>query len=910
MNLSAMRDDTGLGALPTPLTTLVGRQRETDQIRSLMAAHRLLVLTGSGGCGKTRLAVHVARSSADAFPDGAVWVDLSGALPSADVGALLAEAVGISDRFGGSQLDAVITRLRTSRSLVVLDNCEHVASAAADVVTRLLTVCEHLTILATSRTPIGVDGEVLFRVPSLEVGGDELSQAASLFVDRAGRARHDFTLGADDGPTVAAICRRLDGIPLAIELAAARVRMHDLDEIASSLEGRFELLAAPRAGVVPRQQTIEASVGWSYELLDERERTTLARLSVFHGAFTLDGAQAVATDEDLAAPDVLASISVLVDHSLVEVDIDPAGSRYRLLETIRSFAATRLNEDPGEQSVAIDKHVAHYRGIARRATRLTDDGDAMDALELFADDESNLFAALERADDFEDIVAIASNQYWQLRGRFAEALVILRRVIDADDSCPPGLRIDAALASAQLALAQWDLAECERMSAVALELARDAGDVRGEAAGSALLGAAMLWTGRRAEAQPILEEARRLADATGDGPVLALATLNLAQLPFALGDVRRARVMFETAADLARRYGQLRTLFEADAYLFLVHWFAGRDQLAAVVCDEALAIARRWGLTFGESMLLSFAASLEIRRGDLSTAEELIERAGVLAEVSGHPLAHGHLLSQRAFLACAHGRLEEALAHFETCGQLGLQMSITLAGLLHTSKAAEVASTLGQWERADNNLETALRWEEDIGQRFPHVAVVAAAMSLLRDDLVAAEEHAHDAIALARELDSDITNLEGIEALAIVWARSGRSDDAARLFGASDAIRTSQSWTAATPLSELVTDGRRIIGEASLPALEQGRTLSLQDATSYAQRGRGARRRPAFGWESLTPAELRVAELVAEGLSNADIASKLFVTVPTVKTHLTHIYAKTGTASRVQLATAYAERTG
>lgn len=900
----------GPAQLPVRLTSFIARERETAQVRSLLATHRVVVLTGAGGCGKTRLATHVARVSSDVFPDGAVWVDLSGVLPAADVTVPLAEAVGVADRFGGSLLDAVTARLRSSTRLVLLDNCEHVAPAVATVVAELLTGCANVAVLATSRTPLGVEGEVLFRVPSLDCSGDERSEAARLFVDRAALARHDFASRPGAAATIASICRRLDGMPLAIELAAARVRMHDLEEIESSLRGRFEVLAAPRTGVVQRHRTIDASVAWSYGLLAERERALLARLSVFRGSFTLAGAQAVVADASFPADDVLPSLSLLVDHSLVEADIDAGGTRYRLLETIRTFAADRMDEAPADSDVVAERHVLFHRRLVEEADGLMAAGEPLAAIDLLAPEERNLLAALERAEaagDVVSVVSIASSLSWDLRGRSGEPMRALRGVAE-DERHPVDQRIEAAVAAAGFASSRWDLALSEALAGISLDLARVEGDERALAASLTILGVAALWTGRRDDARQMLEEARGRAEATGDVAILAMATVALGQFPFALGDMGRARDLFETAADLARRCGRLRIVYEADAYLVLLYWFVGDDGRLAAAGREGLAIARACGLASGESMFLSFHAAAQLRHGRVSEAAALLDRAGALADVSGHPLASAHLATQRAFLSLASGDLEASLDAHGACAALARAMNITLAGILHTSVAADIASALALGERAHQCLDAASAWEQEIGSRFAMVAVARSAVAYDAGDLEAAVECAHDAIALGLETDAELAVLEGLELLAAAWLDRARTDDAARLIGAVDTVRSDRSWVAWPTTAARLAGARSAVLQASPSLYDEGRAMSLRAAASYAQRGRGGRRRPATGWGSLTPSEMRVAELVADGLSNADIAAKLFVTVATVKTHLTHIYAKTGTTSRVQLAKTFAGR--
>ena len=326
--------------LPAQLTSFVGRDAELTQLRELLAQNRMLTLTGAGGVGKTRLAIQAAGQTAGEFGDGVWYVDLAPINDPALVPVTVARALGLPDQPGRSTMDTLLRFVRDRQMLVVLDNCEHLLDASAELVVALLGAAPQLALLATSREAIGVAGEVGWRVPSLSLD----DEAIALFTDRARHARSGFAVTDDNAATVGEICRRLDGVPLAIELAAARVRALSPSEILDSLHDRFRLLTGGARTAVRRQQTLRASVDWSHALLTEPERVLFRRLAAFLGGFDFDAAQAVAGGGDVERYQVLDQLTLLVDKSLVVADDSGERTRYRLLETVRQYALEKLGE--------------------------------------------------------------------------------------------------------------------------------------------------------------------------------------------------------------------------------------------------------------------------------------------------------------------------------------------------------------------------------------------------------------------------------------------------------------------------------------------------------------------------------------------------------------------------------------
>ncbi|MGO9734573.1 ATP-binding protein, partial [Mycobacterium sp.] len=345
--------------LPSQLTNFVGRGPQLTEVRKLLTESRLVTLTGAGGAGKTRLAVQVANQLADEYSDGIWYVDLAPITDPAVVPVTMARALGLPDQPGRSTIDTLLRFVRDRQMLMVLDNCEHLLDACANLVVTVLGGAPGLTLLATSREPIGMTGEATWRVPSLSVA----DEAVELFADRARLAQTGFTVTEDNTAVVVEICQRLDGMPLAIELAAARVRALSLVEILDSLRDRFRLLIGGSRIAVRRQQTLRASMDWSHALLTEPERILFRRFAVFFGGFDIDAAQTIVGSGAVERYQVIDQLTLLVDKSLVVADDSGGRTRYRLLETVRQYALEKLGES-GEADAVRSRHRDYYTALA------------------------------------------------------------------------------------------------------------------------------------------------------------------------------------------------------------------------------------------------------------------------------------------------------------------------------------------------------------------------------------------------------------------------------------------------------------------------------------------------------------------------------------------------------------------
>jgi len=588
-----------IAGLTAPSNPFIGRAHEIDEIARLLGRARLVTLTGAGGCGKTRLAIEVARAMQPGRPGGVWFVDLAPIVDAETVPAIVASTLGVPERAGTSLLDSIARALGRGPALVVLDNCEHLIAACASVAARLLEACPELGILATSREWLGVPGEQTWAVAPLSVPDAERdrglesiagTEAVRLFVDRARAARRDFRLEPSNSQLVARICRSLDGIPLGIELAAARVRDQGLEQIAE----QHQELDRPGAAAASRHDTLRSTIRWSYGQLVEDERRLFGALAVFTGGWTLDSAAAVCTEDadEFGALDVLTR---LVDKSLVVIErADRVEPRYRLLEPIRQFAAASLAG--AEQARLGDRHLEHFLGWAERTAPSLASGpeSAQTAARLEAD-HSNLLAAIrwcvQRGLARQGLrLAGAAWWFWHVRGHFTQGRDALARVLALPDAqSPTAERAVALYGAGGLAAYQGDYESARRLNQEALDLFRSLGDRLGIARSHTHLGIVATGEGRHDEARDSYQEALSIFHELGDHRRLATTLNNLGALARQQGRYEEALAACEEAVTHARASGHSLGLHVAHQNLGWVCLRLGRTTEAR---DHARAMLR------------------------------------------------------------------------------------------------------------------------------------------------------------------------------------------------------------------------------------------------------------------------------------------------------------------------------
>jgi predicted ATPase/class 3 adenylate cyclase/DNA-binding CsgD family transcriptional regulator len=900
--------------LPTQLTSFVGREAELAELGRLLDRERLVSLTGVGGGGKTRLALQAAAERSDAYPDGTWWVGLGSLADPSLVPHTVLAALGLREDPGRSVTERLTEFIGEQRLLLVVDNCEHLLDATAELIDTLLRACANLSFLTTSRAPLGIDGETTWRVPPLSTPTDAESligsDAVRLFVDRACKVRPNFALSHDDRSAVAQICTRLDGIPLAVELAAARTRVLSPPQMAIALDQRFRLLTSGRRAIA-RQQTMLASVEWSYALLTEEERILFRRLAVFAGSFDLDATESVCAGEGLNVFQILDLLTALVDKSVVAAGDGPR-VRYRLLETLREFGAERLAE-AGETDACRDRHLAYYLALVEDLEEETTFAHQA-ALAQVDLERDNLRAALEwaTASDARAGVALrlvaALTFPWQLRGRYQEGTAWFERALAAIPEPPSPLRARALWGHAHLALYAND-------PVCAITAGQDA-----------------------------LDLARQIRD-----PSLAARVLNVLGTTTSFLDVDTGRSLLEESIALARQSSDDWCLGSSLQSVALTFIFQDEHGTARPLLDEAIAIGRRRGNRYWEAWhgfgLSAAAWTASDFRAMVAAAEEGMEAA---CEV-GEPLLHASCLTFLVVARTLRGEVAEARSALERWGDHLVRCKGWVGAEMLAVARALVAAADGKVLEAQAVAEAGLSGLRACGHRYgvAGTALWLGRIAFAAGDRLAAEAAYREGLEVARHLRNRSKIGLGEVGLAMIARVNGDGAKAeSRAYAALEPLvqggirwpitfvlqvlgevaGDAESWAEAARLLAAASRLRDEIGLVPFPferdryaaevarvlqalgdkafeaAWTEGTALSWEEAVAYASRARGKRQRPSAGWGSLTPTELDVVRLATQGLTNAEIGKQLFMSAGTAKVHLSHIYAKLGIGGRAELA--------
>lgn len=560
--------------LPIQITSFVGREKEIRELKELVSSRHLVTLAGSGGSGKTRLSLETAGELLDRFRDGVWLVELAPLSDPVLVPQAIATTVGVQEQAGRPILDLLIDYLKPRQLLLILDNCEHLIQACADLADKLLHACPNLKILVSSREALGIAGEITYRVPSLSLPDprqhqshsiqalDALMQyeAVRLFADRATTALPNFSVTPHNAASVAQVCQRLDGMPLAIELAAARVKGLAVEQIAARLDERFRLLTGGSRVALPRQQTLRATIDWSYALLSDQERVLLQRLSVFAGGWTLEAVEQVCAGEGLDEFEVTDLLLRLVDRSLLVVEGQENEARYRLLETIRQYAREKLL-DSGQGERVRKQHLTFYLTLAQETSPKLLGAEQVQALTLFEQEHDNFRAALRSAIESNAVepglaLAVALRDFWETHGYVAEGRAWLTEILaHGDASFSDSQRAVALHNLGRMALNEADLSAAREHYQGSLELSRALNDKESIAFVLNGLGNIAIGSGEYEAARIFFLEGLVLRRELGDEYGVGNTLFNIGTLEWRLGHLEEARSLFEQSLTVSQSLG-------------------------------------------------------------------------------------------------------------------------------------------------------------------------------------------------------------------------------------------------------------------------------------------------------------------------------------------------------------------
>jgi predicted ATPase/class 3 adenylate cyclase/DNA-binding CsgD family transcriptional regulator len=839
--------------LPIQLTLLIGREREIAAIGHLMEREevRLLTLTGPGGTGKTRLGLQAAAELGDHFANGVFFVNLAPLSDPELVIPTIALVLGIKEAAGQALLDSVSAWLREKEVLLLLDNFEQVVEAAIEVAA-LLARCPKLNVLVTSRAVLHVRGEHVFAVPPLAIPDPNhvpdlvaLSQyeAVALFIARAQAVNPEFQVTNANAPAVAEICVRLDGLPLAIELAATRTKMLPPQALLARLGQRFSLLTSGAQDVPARQQTLHNTIAWSYDLLDAKEQRLFRRLSVFVGGATPEAVEVLSTALGDEPGQSLVGIASLIDKSLLrQSEQEAVEPRFAMLETIREYGLECLTTS-GEAKLTQQAQTVYYLQLAEQAEPELMGPQQAVWLERLEREHDNLRWvmqwSLEQGESMELALRLGGvlQRFWEVRGLFSEGRAFLKRALAASVVVVSAVRAKALYAAANLALTQGDYDQLEALCEESLTLFRELGDKQGIAHTLSLLG----------------------------------------RVAFERSNITTARILFEESLALSKEVGDLENIAWSP---FSLAWLAseqGEDAKARVLYEESLAMHRELGNGVGIATAL-----LHLARDSFENQSDPVK---------------------------ARSLLEEGLTLFREVGdKQGIADSFYFLGQLVLSQGdASTACSLG---------EESLVLSREMGDRegIAGSLLLLAKGTAFQGDHTAARALYEESLAITRTLGAKLDITSGLEGLASVVAVQGEPIWAARLWGAAEALR--EAINIPLPPFERASYERSVaaasakLGEQALAvAWAEGRTMSPEQA--LATQGKAMIPTPISTWPSsatpvksptspagLTARELEVLRLLATGLTDAQIAEQLVLSLHTIHAHLRTIYSKLGVTSR------------
>ncbi len=655
--------DAHLHNLPIQLTSFIGRGQEIAEVKRLLGDARLVTLTGSGGAGKTRLALQVTADVVEAYPDG-VW--LTELAPLADpvlVPKTVALALNVPEQPSRDMTETLVDALRPKNLLLVLDNCEHLLAACRNLTATLLRKCPKVRILATSREGLGIPGEISWRVPSLSLPKDishltrpeelVLYDAVRLFADRAAATVPGFIVTSENTPAVAQVCQRLDGIPLAIELAAARMKVLAVEQIAARLDDRFRLLTGGSQIALPRQQTLRAAIDWSYDILSETERTLFRRLSVFAGGWSLEAAEAICSGNGVEASEIMDLLTRLVDKSLVIVEIQRVEARYRLLETVRQYGGERLLE-AGEAADVRKDHRDWYLKLAERLNskmqgsepgtwlpefpQVVEQGSWLNRLET---EHDNLRAALEWSR--EDTggaepglrLAGALRSFWYLHGHWSEGRMWLERALAGTSDAPSPAVRSLLRTAARLASEQGDYERATALCEKGLAACRQSGDRARLGWFLLILGVVARDQGQYERAEALCEEGLNLGRDLRDEQLINIALANLGSVARHQGDHNRAATLYRESYALSQEIGSKPIVAYALRNLGLGAYDQANYQQATEFYREGLIRSREVGNRWLSRECLEGLAWVACAQGRYEHAARLLGAAEALREHFG-----------------------------------------------------------------------------------------------------------------------------------------------------------------------------------------------------------------------------------------------------------------------------------
>ena len=847
--------------IPIPLTSFVGREKELEEVAKLLLKSRLLTLTGAGGVGKTRLAIQVVADVMEMFSDGVWFLDLAPLSDPSLVPSTLINLLGLQESGERSVTDLLTGYFRSRTALIIFDNCEHLIESCAQLIHSLLLSCEGLTILATSREALRVSGEIPYRVPSLAIPSSDVQctvndlanmESIRLFTERAAVISPDFTFNSQNALDIARICERLDGIPLAIELAAARTDVLSVQQIQKGLDDRFHLLTRGMRSSLPRHQTLRAMIKWSHDLLSEKERILYRRLAVFMGGWTLEAAKEVCSGNSIEASDILDLLSQLVNKSLILVEWKQGQeTRYRMLETIRQYAGDRLLESDEREKLR-QQHLTYFLKVAEQAEGGLRGAAKKGWMERLEVEHDNLRVALEWSLERNSAglesglrVAGALFEFWYRRGHYHEGREWLERVF-AKVSLTNAHITKRTRAKALYALGVifWFLSNYHQAwthAETCLTLHQELKDEAGIAHALSLLGLTARAQRDYARAIPLLEQSLAISRQLGDKQAICYRLHDLALVWWRHGEYKRAERFLDESLTFSFELGDTGSMAEIKAGLAAVAREQGNYHRAHTLFRESLSVFEELGNKYWIAGTLQDLGILSWRQGDYRQAEKQLEASLELFHKIGAQRAAARSLSVLGDVVLSQGDLKGARSLYEQVANITEALGDKLDKSRARQSLANIAFVEGDYATAQGLYEKSLARFREIHSK---VDVASSLLNLgniewVCGNLDVARDFYGKSLRIRYELGNPHDIAASLERIAALATEHGQFARAARLFAAAAQMREA-TGAPLEPIAradyerDMAAIKAKLSGEKFAEEWALGRTLNLEQAIDFA----------------------------------------------------------------------------
>jgi len=792
--------------LPVQLTSFIGRDLEMKQIKDLLKNTRLLSLIGSGGSGKTRLAMHAGAEMIDDFTNGVFIAELASVSDPSFILQTLAVSLGVKEEQGISLKDTLTAYLKNMELLIILDNCEHLISECANLTELLLSKCSGLKILTTSREALNCMGEQTFRIPSLshpdtstENSPEKLSQYESvrLFIERAMSVNPNFRVNNENAPALAEICSRLDGIPLTIELAAARTNVLPLEKIHERLDDRFKLLSGGRRTALPRQQTLKAMIDWSYDLLPQSEKKLWHRISVFNGGWNLEPAEEICSSEEIANEDILDLLNQLADKSIIIYDHEK--NRYRILESIRQYGREKLKSENETDEVKTG-HLSYFMKLAETAEPELNIGEVQVWLNRLEEEHGNIQSAIDwsvSGGDKENGARLAGalGQFWHTRGHyFVGSRLIEKFLADKEginlSSLSKLIRIAGMLSSCQ-----GDYEKAGIYFEECLKLYRQTDDKKSISNVMNELGMVVYYGGNFDEAEKILKESLALSIETGNKHDESTVLSCLGQIARNRGNYEEAQKFLEESLSLSRKIGDKLRIVDSLNGLGIIIRNRGDYKLAQKYLEEGLEIAREIGDKLGITNSLISLGNAEIIRREYEKAYNYFEESYRIASETGNKRGAANSLNFLGRTSIDLGYYDKARKYINESLELYVKIGYNLGAALSLRNLGRLEKCQGNYETATEHLNDSLKKFRDLGYK-PGIAgnlLIIGSIYLINGNFEESQICYQESLNISRELGEQDGIISSLIGFACILSSGKNIPAAVQILGSIEsAIRSAE----------------------------------------------------------------------------------------------------------------------